>query len=281
MHTILDLDLDFFVWPIALGPEGAGRLSEAEYKHSRADEVREFLEARCALRTGKNIPGHEIIEHQDAFSTWRRWLHAGVLSAPFNVIHVDAHADLGLGDAGWVYLLSEVLALPTTQRSEPRFGPRALNSGNYLAFAIANRWIGNLTYVFPYRKPPGVQDIISIDVFEGEKFSRTISLGAPVNETGDPRPADLMPVLFRGRSTRTGLIELRRYSPDTVMSVGDATLSPPEPMHVEPVVPFNYTEADRFRFDGFTHLTVAQSPQFTPASADHLLPILRDYFAEI
>ncbi len=111
MQTILDLDLDFFVWPVAHWPEGTGRLPETEYAHSSPDEVREFLESRCSLRRGKKILGHEMVEHQDAFSTWRRWLHAGVLSAPFNVIHVDAHVDLGLGDVGWVYLLSEVLAL--------------------------------------------------------------------------------------------------------------------------------------------------------------------------
>jgi hypothetical protein len=275
MQTVLDLDLDFFVWPIEHMPEDTGRLPETEYKHSPPDEVREFLEARCTLKRGKKIPGHEMVEHDEAFSTWRRWLRAGVLSAPFNVIHVDAHADLGLGDSGWVYLLSELLALPWSQRSEPRFEPRALNSGNYLAFAIANRWIGNLTYVFPYRKPPERQDQVSIKVFEGEKFVRTLSLGTAVSEQPDPRPTDLMHLLFRDRNARTGLIELRHLSPDTVTEEV-WNLNPPVPIHVEPAVPFNYIASDRFKFEGFTHMTVAQSPQFTPSSADKLLPIFRD-----
>jgi hypothetical protein len=278
MQTVLDLDLDFFVWPIEHSPEGSGRLSEAECMHSCPNEVREFLETRCSLKRVKNIPGHEMVEHQDAFSTWRRWLHTGLLSAPFNVIHVDAHADLGLGDSGWVYLLSEFLALPLTERSEPQFGPRALNSGNYLAFAIGNRWIGNLTYVFPYRKPPETRERVSLRVFEGEKFSRTVSLGGTVSED-EPRPTDLMPLLFRNRNARTGLIELGRYSPETVHTLSHYIVAP-EPIHVEPAVPFNYTPAHRFRFEGFTHMTVAQSPQYTPPSADQLLPIFREYFVE-
>jgi|HubBroStandDraft_1064217.scaffolds.fasta_scaffold102749_1 hypothetical protein len=254
MQTILDLDLDFFVWPIEYWPEGGGRLPEGECTHSRPDEVREFLETSCSLKRGKTIPGHEMVEHEDAFSTWRRWLHAGILTAPFDVIHVDAHADLGLGDGGWVYLLSELLALPLTERSEPRVGPRALNSGNYLAFAIANRWIASLTYVFPHRKPPA--------------------------QGHEARPTDLMPLLFRDRNARTGLIELGRYSPDTVLRIAERTSNPPAPISVEPVVPFNYVPSYQFRFEGFTHMVVAQSPQYTPASADELLPIFRDYFVE-
>jgi UPF0489 domain len=278
MHTVLDLDLDFFVWPIAHWPEGPGRLPEAEYEHSSPDEVREFLKGRCFLKSGKNIPGHEMIEHRDAFPTWRRWLHTGLLSAPFNVIHVDAHADLGLGGGGWIYLLSEVLALPVTQRREPQIGPSALNSGNYLAFAIANRWISSLTYVFPYKKPIPSGDSFSLNVFYGEQFSHTVRMGDTFSE-GEPRPTDLLHLLFRDGNARSGLIELRQYGPDIVKTLAYATLEP-EPLHVEPVVPFNYAPGDRFRFEGFTHMTVAQSPQFTTASADQLLPIIRDYFAE-
>ncbi|SRR6266851_2115514 len=278
MQTVLDLDLDFFIWPITHWPEGTGRLSESECTHSSPEQVREFLETRCSLKRGNNIPGHEMVEHRDAFSTWRRWLHAGVLSAPFNVIHVDAHADLGLGDGGWVYLLSELLALPVTQRNEPRFGTHGLNSGNYLAFAIANRWIGNLTYVFPYQKPER-REPATLNVFAGETFVQRVSPGGTVSEE-NPRPTDLLHLLFRDRNARTGLIELRRYSPDSVKHIADGTLAPPKPMHVEPVVPFTYTPADCFRFGGFTHIIVAQSPQYTPASADQLLPIFRDYFAE-
>jgi hypothetical protein len=282
VDTILDLDLDFFVWPIEYEPEGTGRLCEVECTHASPDDVRQFLEARCLLQSRWKIPGHEMVEHQDAFFTWRRWVRDGVLTAPFDVIHIDAHADLGLGDSGWVYLLSELLALPPAERSNPRCGPKELNSGNYLAFAIANRWIRNLTYVFPHPKAAAlpVQEF-SIKVFTGDELVRTISPEAADNQKRDPRPVDLMSLLFRNRDARTKLIELRRYSPDTVRDVADLMRAMPEAIHVEPAVPFKYVPADQFSSDGFTHMLVAQSPQFTPATADQLLPIFRDYFTEV
>lgn len=282
MPTVLDLDLDFFVWPIAHWPEGDERLPESEYSVSRPDDVREFLEQHCCLHPSRKIPGRAVIEHRDAFFTWRAWLRSGILPVPFDVIHVDAHADLGLGDAGWVYLLSEVLALPLRERDVPEIGPRALNSGNYLAFAIANRWIGRLTYVFPVRerREEGPAAVGEIRVLEGGKPIRTTEIRAARPRSGEPRPSDLMPVLFRGRDTKTGIIELACYGPEAVRRVGDATLELPEPLRVEPPVPFNYVLGDKFKFAGFTHMTVAQSPQFTPASADRLLPIFRDYFVE-
>ena len=234
---------------------------------------------QCSLNTAKQIPGHEIVEHQDAFFTWRRWLDCGVLVVPFDVIHIDAHADLGLGEGGWIYLLSELLALPPAKRSTPRVGTGALNSANYLAFAIANRWIRKLTYVFPYRKPRKRRRIL-MDVYEGDELVRTVPAYATMNEEREPRPSDLMPLLFHNSDTRTNVIELRHFSPDAVKTLAWATV-PPTTIHVEPAVQFEYIQSDRFRFDGFTHMTVAQSPQYTPASADELLPIFRCYFSEV
>src|ERR1700732_2331374 len=123
MDYVLDLDLDFFVRPIAYWPE-SGRRSGDEYRHAKPGEVRAFLEQKCHLKIASKILGKEVVEHEDAFWTWRRWLDKRKLSEPFCVIHVDAHADLGLGDGGWIYLLTELLALPVGQRRSPRVGHR-------------------------------------------------------------------------------------------------------------------------------------------------------------
>jgi hypothetical protein len=219
-----------------------------------------------------------MAEHQDAFFTWRRWLGCGALVQPFEVVHIDAHADLGLGEGGWVYLLSELLALPLEKRTDPRVGAGALNSANYLAFAIANRWIRKLTYVFPYRKPRKRRQVL-MNIYEGDKFVRTIPAYPAMNEEQGPRPGDLMPLVFRNSDTRTNVIELRCFTPPDVKTLAYAKV-PPTPVYVEPAVPFEYIRSDQFRFTGFTHMTVAQSPQYTPASADKLLPIFRDYFTE-
>jgi len=55
------------------------------------------LEKRCGLSALTPLPGCEADEHVEAFGVWREWLRTGILSAPFEVVHVDAHSDLGSG----------------------------------------------------------------------------------------------------------------------------------------------------------------------------------------
>lgn len=62
--------------------------------------------------------------------------------------HDDAHADLGLGDAGYVYLLTDLLFHDVEDRQNPVVGSSGLNDGNHLAFAIACLRIGDLVYVY-------------------------------------------------------------------------------------------------------------------------------------
>ena len=63
--------------------------------------------------------------------------------------HVDAQADFGNGDAGYVYLLSSLLfAPPEDLVSDPPPGSTGLTEGNLLLFAIACRWINGLEYVY-------------------------------------------------------------------------------------------------------------------------------------
>jgi hypothetical protein len=55
MNTILDLDLDFFVWSVKHHPEEA-RLPESECRHlTLKAEVRTFLERRCHLSKDAKI----------------------------------------------------------------------------------------------------------------------------------------------------------------------------------------------------------------------------------
>lgn len=254
MDYVLDLDLDFFVRPIAYWPE-PGRRSDAEYRHATSDEVRVFLEQKCHLNRGSKIPGQEVIEHEDAFWTWQRWLDEKRLSEPFCVIHVDAHADLGLGDGCWEYLLTELLAFPVEQRRSPRVGHGGLNSGNFLAFAIANRWISDLRYVFPNRAPSAAaKDNINLVVMMGGKAvdelpvikarnealarrsAAEAQLPCRITERGDD-PIDLMRVLFRDGHWKTGLVELKQYRREDIWAAVD--WGHPSPVSVEPAIPFD------------------------------------------
>jgi hypothetical protein len=267
MQTILDIDIDVFSWPTVYWPPSTARPSSRNYVCSSAEDVRYFLEQQCGLSNVRKIPGPEFVDHGDAFYTWRRWIQEGSLVPPFSIVHVDAHADMGLGDAGWVYLLSDLLALPVQRRREPRRGLDALNAGNYLMFAVANRWVGRLTYVFPVQTPwaanwaSGFSEIVEDD------------------QSGDGAPPDLMVMHFRNGDWKTGLLELKHCTRETLNSWmgGQRDLQPV--IRFEPPVPFDYTPVRDFKFAGFTHMVVARSPLFAPPAADKLLPTIRDYFA--
>jgi len=271
MDTVLDLDLDFFVWPIAIMRGGKKRLADDEVTRlATHDEVRTFLEQRCHLSRATRLPGREFVEHRDAFRTWRRWLAEGRLTSPFRVFHVDAHADLGLGDAGWLYLTTEQLARPVPKRSRPRFGRTGVTSGNYLAFAIANQWIHSLTYVYPEdpdpAPPPEVDSLY-------DRLRRLRGVGCDDDEDKCP-VEDLMVMYFRDEDWKTKVLELKQYPKD----IDVFRTQRPEPIHIEPSVEFDLVAGSTFEFSGFTHLVVAQSPQFTPVAADALLDVIREYF---
>ena len=116
------------------------RLDSDEYPPWSRDEALAFLHDRCKLTDP--LPGFVVENHGELFEQWAAAIDAGKLMPPLSVAHVDAHADLGLGDIGYVYLLTELLFLPVEERRSPRAG--AVTDGNWLAFAIASRWISDL-----------------------------------------------------------------------------------------------------------------------------------------
>lgn len=265
MHRILDLDLDVFSWPIVHWPQGDGRPADSDHVIATGGDVQFFLEQQCSLSPSKKILGQEFTNHDEAFVVWRRWIREGNLVPPFDVIHVDAHADMGMGDSGYVYLLSDLLALPPDRRYEPRQAYDAMNAGNYLMFAVANRWINSLTYVFPWRQPWACN--------WKSGFDETIK---PFG--GDGAPGDLMVMHFRDGDWKTKLIELKHCTKEALNAcLGRRNLQPV--IATEPPVPFDFTPVRDFRSTNLTHLVVAQSPKYAPPSADALLPIIRDYFS--
>lgn len=267
VHTILDLDLDVFSWPIVTGlfrtPEPP---EDHESQCASVEDVRFFLEQQCGLSVSKRLLGAEVITHDAAFDTWARWIDAGTIDVPFAVIHVDAHADMGMGDAGWAYLMSELLALPVEERRQPRRGSDALNEGNYLMFAAANRWFSNLKYVYPALNP----------------WERNWQSGRGVEtEEGpftDGAPGDLMVMHFRNEDWRTGELVLKHCSREVIDRCFGRKLSPV--IRYEPGIPFSCEEIPQFRFASFTHILLARSPNYSAPCAHGLLPVIREYFAE-
>lgn len=265
MQVVLDLDLDVFSQDAVSWPRPGTRPSEERHRCASPLDVRRFLEQRCLLTYRTKLPGAEFRDHDEAFSIWKRWIDNGTIVAPFEVVHVDAHADMGMGDSGYLYLMDELLALPLEERGTPRRGHDAMNAGNYLMFAIANRWISRLTYVFPQ-----LTDWI-------QNWNSAPSGNPSGNREQSGRPTDLMPMHFRNCDIDSGHIELKHCDRATLdRCMGRRTVGPA--ISLEPGVPFEFTPIPRFGRSGFTHMVVARSPEYTPRSADSLLPILREYY---
>ena len=267
MHTILDLDLDFFGFPALHHQEyEQSRPAESEFKHLADEiEVRRFLEQNCHLSKSKRILGRQLVEHVEAFLTWKEWIHQGKLMTPFAVVHVDAHSDLGAGiGLTCHYIETELLAFSPQKRSSPRFDANdGITSANYLAAVIANRWISRLTYVYPVDPLP--------ETSENTELIRMRRLLTQFNEDPEPDlPRDLPPWCFQG-DDRTHIQLAHRRAKDFLK---------PEcpPVHLEPPVPFECRKSTEFEFSGFTHMVLAQSPKYIPESSDPLMSVIREYF---
>jgi hypothetical protein len=272
MHTILDLDLDFFVWPPFRDCPEEARLPASEWKHLASEvEVRLFLDKQCHLSKQAQVLGCEREQHQDAFSVWRQWIDDERIIAPFNVVHVDAHSDLGSGwsNRSCTFIETEVLAMPAEERRHLPFGKDHLNSGNYLLGAIANRWISQLTYVYPTDRIEAAQ----IQPGSLPRFEDGLrDLGRLLSANREPPVNDLPAWIFRNNDWKTELIELKHCRSGSHRGFCEL------PVHTEPPVPFKCVVAEEFNSDSFTHVFVAHSPEYTPVEADRLLPIIREYF---
>jgi hypothetical protein len=241
---MIDLDLDFFLSDISYGGGANNRLDESRYTPWSEKEVRAFLERQCGLSKSKPLPGKIVVTHDEVFDHWRDEIEKGQLIPPFEVIHVDAHADLGMGDASYFYLMTEHLGKPVSERSYPPIGDwSGIGEGNYLAFAIACRWISKLTYVHHPK---------SCD--------------------------DLMPHYMKDNDENSGFIQLKYYGQVDVDTLQRGSQSP---LSLEPEVPFELVPGQLFQNEQpFDRIYLARSPSYTPEAADRLIPIIKKYIVE-
>ena len=153
---VLDLDLDFFLSDCCpLAPKGERPSSDCASPWTEA-AVASFLENNLGLDRKRPIPGRIIETHDGALAFWKERMDAGTLSRPFSIVHVDAHADLGIGKPGPGFVLNNVLGIPPEERDafSRYYTQKQLDEANYLLFALAFRWIDALTLVRdPFSRP--------------------------------------------------------------------------------------------------------------------------------
>lgn len=225
VQRVLDLDLDFFLDGVEhwLSP-GLGRLDNDDFAPWPLDDALSFLRDRCGLT--RPLPGFAVERHGELFRSWQGAIATGRLEVPFSVTHVDAHADLGLGDAGYVRLLTDLVWREPPAAREPG---DALGDGNYLAFAVGRRWLADLTYV---HNDAGGGDVMWC-VMEGfDADAAHIQLAALTKQQID---------LLTWPETRPGV----------------------QPHHLEPRVPFSTLRWDQFQaHDPFDFVCLARSPEY-------------------
>lgn len=265
---ILDLDMDYFMTKVESDvPEYyAGRLEEARFGQSvwPAEKVISFLENNLGLSKASKLPGRIVTGHNEALFFWEELIVAGRLDTPFEVVHVDSHADLGLGTDTVAFIRRELLRWPVEER--PKHSKHVNCSGreyserigDYLLYAIAYRWINKLTYC---GNPHGTKHDYSKLILKDFKVKLVFS--KPVENT--------IQLLF-----------------DPAMASRPLSMDEPENAYIdscikEPEVPFlNIPTIEDVKYNGdFDFVVLAQSPNYTPASADFIMDIFREYIHEI
>ena len=166
---VLDLDLDFFLddcCPLAAKGERPSDRCAAPWPE---DAVVSFLENGLGLDRSRPIPGRVTETHDGALAFWKEQTEAGRLSRLFSVVHVDAHADLGIGRPGPGFVLNNVLGIPPKERGDfsRYYAQKQLDEANYLLFALAFRWIDALTLV---RDPFSRADLPAFCERDGEGY---------------------------------------------------------------------------------------------------------------
>lgn len=266
---VLDLDMDYFMRSVAtfvneLEPE---RLSEDDYGDCiwTEREVRDFLEGNLGLSKNNKISGRVVVGHNESLFFWRELIEKGELSTPFDVIHVDSHADLGLGYSSWTHILDYLLYYPVEERSQhPRYFDtsghlRSEGIGDYLLFAVAYRWISSIVYCGNPHSDCNDYLLDTLKNFEEEPI-----WDKPVQNTIQLlyNPDMPFPHYHDSEYVKCQYIRNSRKEPEV-------------PFLIIPTI-------EDVHFGGdFDFAVLAQSPNYTPASADFIMDIFREYIVEV
>lgn len=264
---VLDLDMDYFMTKIASTPFSCKeRLAEEYYGDSvwAEKEVRQFLESNLGLSTKCKIPGRIVRGHNESLFFWKELINSNRLSDPFDVVHVDSHADLGLGDASWYFLQSAFLTLPVDSRRkicEYEFSDKikGISIGDYLLWAVAYKMISSITYC---ANPHGEKNDYVWETLKD--FHEEYIWDKPIKN------------YIQLKYNKT--MKMPEYNSSSAYKgkyLEEAIKDPEVELLIIPTT-------DDVEFAGdFDYAIMAQSPNYTPASADFIMDIFREYIEEI
>lgn len=252
---VLDLDLDYFLdMPVHdVDYSSNKRVVDSECIKSvwSEERVRAFLENNLGLSKKHKVEGHLLKGHDEALYFWGDLLEAKKLVAPFSVVHVDSHADLSFGDITKDFVLNDLIFWKPEYRiprycKDCEFDGRYYNIGigNYLLYALAFRWISDLSYC-----------------------------ANPNCDAGDI-PKEIL-------TKRIPECLTEPYSLHIKLCPTDECCTSKKPQ--EPKIPLQIiSKIEQVQNDKqFDFISVAQSPNYTPKNADYILDIVKEYIVEV
>lgn len=252
MMNILDIDLDFFLdkVPGFVSTDSDERLESESYAPWEKNEVENFLINQCGLNKEKKIPGKRLTHHKEVYYEVRNMVESRQIK-DVNIDHIDAHADLGLGDMCFKYLFFNLIRKSVSNRyhhDENVPDIEKMGSGNYLLFMIANRWIKSLRYIH-------------------------------LEEKGD----DTNWVFFKNLNRDSGYIKLRAYcesqTPDSWTGIDPYKfITDTNPCILDKEVPFETIQfRDYISESSYDYVFLTQSPSHTPVESDALIPTIMQF----
>lgn len=264
---VLDVDIDYFMECVANTPFSVTeRLEESYYGNKvwKADKVRNFIENNIGLSKERKIPGRVITGHDEALYFWEELLNTEVLKEPFEVVHIDSHADLGLGCFTSDFLQSKFLTLPIETRRKIRDYEyngkiERINIGDYLLWGIAYRMISKIIYC-------------SNPVERGNDYCWDTLKDFKENLIWDKPVSNYIQLKYNKNMEMPTYSSSLQYKESYLKG---AIKDPEVELKIIPTI-------EDVQFDGdFDFAVIAQSPNYTPASADFILDIFREYIEEI
>lgn len=266
--NILDIDLDYFLDTVCTEIEEDCRErlpNEYDSFVWSEERVREFLENNLGLSKEHPKKGRVIIGHNEALTFWKELILKGELSIPFEVVHVDSHADLGLGyTSSWKHIIKYLLQYPIKERFEHnRYVDRNGNIreegiGDYLLFAIAYQWISKITYC---TNPNGEKNDYMWETLKD--FNENLVWDYPVQ--------NIIQLVYNPD------MDCPNYDDHIAKKekyLRDGIKEPEVPLLIIPTI-------EDVNFNGeFDYISLAQSPNYTPSSADFIIEIIKEYIEE-
>jgi len=245
MQTILSIDVDYFVHPKVTMPAPGTRPEDATHHVRELADVDRFLRDRCLLASERPTPGVAARDHDAAFGAMQQWMAGGGLRAPFRLVHVDAHADLGLGDPAYAEIVEDLLLRRPEDRATSL---RHFGLGNWLAYAIANRWVSEVIFL---REPDPGLDCELLACFFCTSPDWSVLQMRPMKEE------HYLKINHHNRHKYAGLPT------------------------AEPAVKWNQTGEGGFVLDRPPDLVFAcLSPEYSPPKADPIFDIVRRFIRE-